>query len=151
MRNVRNVRHLPLVQRSHLERDARPSSVRAQTIDVSRISKRALAANAEPTPEHWRPRTRGECMMVPRPCPFVSCKWNLYLDLTSKGNIKLNFGAIDPDAMPGTGCALDVADLGGVSWESLGPLLNVTRERMRQIKTAVLEKLGPDLQDEANA
>lgn len=28
-----------------------------------------------------RPRTRGDCFRLPRPCPFVGCRHHLYLDV----------------------------------------------------------------------
>ena len=42
--------------------------------------------------EQPRPRTRADCVNGPRPCLFVSCKHNLYLDVNPEtGSIKLNF------------------------------------------------------------
>ena len=39
-----------------------------------------------------RPKTRADCINGPRPCLFVSCKHNLYLDVNPEtGSIKLNF------------------------------------------------------------
>src|SRR5690242_4638453 len=39
-----------------------------------------------------KPKTRAECVNGPRPCLFVSCKYNLYLDVNPEtGSIKLNF------------------------------------------------------------
>ena len=42
--------------------------------------------------ESQRPRTRADCVNGARPCLFVSCKHNLYLDVNPEtGSIKLNF------------------------------------------------------------
>ena len=82
-------------------------------------------------------RATQECIDGPRPCPYVSCKYNLYLDVSpDTGAIKLNFPDREPDAM-GVSCALDVADAGGLSLEASGQALNVTRERIRQIDVLI--------------
>ena len=38
-------------------------------------------------------------------------------------------------------CALDVADRGGITLEEVGEILNLTRERIRQVEVRGLEKL----------
>jgi hypothetical protein len=89
-----------------------------------------------------RPRTRGECVDGPRPCPFVGCRHHLYLDVSpSTGTIKLNFPELEVWELTET-CALDVADAGGQPLERASALLNVTRERIRQIEALALVKLG---------
>jgi hypothetical protein len=88
-----------------------------------------------------RPRTRGDCEDVVRPCPYVSCKYNLYLDINPwTGSIKLNFPALDPGEMSES-CALDVAERGGVTLELLSQKLNITRERCRQLEARGLHTL----------
>jgi hypothetical protein len=91
--------------------------------------------------EQARPRSRADCVNGPRPCMFVSCKHHLYLDVNpSTGSIKLNF----PDREIwelGETCALDVADRGGVTLEEVGGIMNLTRERIRQVETRGLSKL----------
>jgi hypothetical protein len=39
-------------------------------------------------------------------------------------------------------CALDVADRGGSTLEEVGSMLNLTRERVRQIERSTMEKLA---------
>jgi hypothetical protein len=89
-----------------------------------------------------RPRVRADCKDGPRPCPFVSCKYHLYLDANPyNGSIKMNFpDEVEPDEIPAT-CVLDVADEGGVTLEEVGILMNLTRERVRQLEDAALKKL----------
>jgi hypothetical protein len=88
-----------------------------------------------------RPRCRGECIDAPRPCPWVSCKHNLYLDVNrATGSIKLNFPDIELEELAET-CALDVADRGGATLEEVADGLNLTRERVRQIEMMAFEKL----------
>ena len=57
-----------------------------------------------------------------------------------RGSIKLNFPDIDVWEM-GETCALDVADRGGITLEEVGEIMNLTRERVRQVETAGLSKL----------
>jgi len=57
-----------------------------------------------------RPKTRGDCVGGLRPCPFVSCEFNLYLDVNPEnGAIKINFPLLEVWELSET-CALDVAD-----------------------------------------
>lgn len=37
-----------------------------------------------------RPRTVGDCRKGPRPCPWVSCRWNLLVDVLPDGSLTLN-------------------------------------------------------------
>ena len=88
-----------------------------------------------------KPRNRGECINRQRPCLFVSCKYHLYLDVNpNTGTIKFNFPDLEPWELPQT-CALDVADRGGTTLEEIGMLMNLTRERVRQLESIVLEKI----------
>lgn len=87
-----------------------------------------------------RPLTRRECRSGPRPCPWVSCRHHLAVDVSEYGALKLNFPDRALGELPAT-CALDVAERGGLSLEEVGGLLNVTRERARQIEAAALRKI----------
>lgn len=81
-----------------------------------------------------RPRTRGECIAGVRPCPWVGCAHHLYLEVIPEtGSLKLNFPHQDLDELVET-CALDVADKGPHTLDVVGQLLNVTRERVRQLE-----------------
>lgn len=97
--------------------------------------------------EEQRPQTRGDCVNAPRPCVFVSCKHNLYLDVNADtGSIKLNFPDKELQELTET-CALDVAEKGGVTLEVVGSLMNITRERIRQIEEESTGSLRLDLID----
>jgi hypothetical protein len=95
-----------------------------------------------------RPRSRADCATGERPCMFISCKHHLYLDVNpSTGSIKLNFPDKEIWEMAET-CALDVADRGGITLEEVGAIMNLTRERIRQVETRGLLKLRAMAEDE---
>ena len=126
-------------------RSRRKRAIRAKTISVKRMTKRELELGRMLYPEVddvERPRTRAECSEAPRPCPFVSCKHHLYLDVSARtGAIKLNFPDLEVWEMNET-CALDVADRGGTTLEEVGAIMNLTRERIRQVEVKGLAKLA---------
>jgi hypothetical protein len=124
----------------------RARGARSRSIRIARASHRearmALAQAEALESEMDRPHTRRECAEGPRPCPHVSCRHHLYLDVNPHtGTIKLNFPDLEVWELAFT-CALDVADLGGTAIELVGELMNVTRERVRQIETQALSRLA---------
>lgn len=94
-----------------------------------------------------RPRTRGECVDGPRPCPWVSCRHHLYLDVTEPyegpgGGVRStvvtsHLGELED--LPET-CSLDVADRGVNTLEQISQLFGVVRERVRQIEAKALDQ-----------
>src|SRR6185503_20490033 len=96
------------------------------------------------TPEvidYERPRHRSQCREGERPCLYVSCRYHLYLDVNPvTGSIKINFPDKEPWELEDT-CALDVAERGGITLEEVGEIMNLTRERIRQVEVSGLEKL----------
>jgi hypothetical protein len=124
-------------------RSRRKRAVRARTISVKRMTKRELEIGRllYPETEYWKPRAREMCAEGPRPCPFVSCKHHLFIDVSPRtGAIKLNFPDLEVWDM-GESCALDVADRGGTTLEDVGAIMNLTRERIRQVEVKALAKL----------
>jgi len=98
--------------------------------------------------EQTRPRSRADCATGPRPCLFIACKHHLYLDVNpATGSIKLNFPDKEVWELEQT-CALDVADRGGITLEEVGTIMNLTRERIRQVETRGLLKLRAIAEDE---
>lgn len=96
----------------------------------------------EPAVEADRPLTRADCVDGPRPCPWVGCKWHLAYDVDKRtGSIKQSFPGLELEQLRHT-CALDVAELGGVTLEQAGDVMNVTRERIRQIFEAAAVKVA---------
>ncbi|HZN94066.1 MAG TPA: sigma factor-like helix-turn-helix DNA-binding protein [Myxococcales bacterium] len=122
------------------------------------LRRRRLSGDVDPEEEDLlryidsqRPRTRADCMNGPRPCLFVSCKHNLYLDVNPEtGSIKLNFPDKEIWELEYT-CALDVAEKGGITLEEVGEIMNLTRERIRQVETRGLMKLRAATEAEPTA
>lgn len=100
--------------------------------------------------EQTRPRSRGDCGNRRRPCPYVSCRHHLYLDVNPEtGSIKLNFPDKEVWELEET-CSLDVAERGGITLEDVGNIMSLTRERIRQIEItslASMRRVGGSLDD----
>ncbi len=129
-------------QKNQTTRRQRP--VRAQTIPIKKMTKEQLRIGRMlyPVVDHNRPTSRAECRNTERPCPFVSCKHHLYLDVNPEtGSIKLNFPDVEVWEM-GETCALDIAERGGITLEEVGEIMNLTRERIRQLEMSGLTKLA---------
>ena len=89
------------------------------------------------------PLLREACVSAPRPCLHISCRHNLYTDVTFAGSLVLRDA--EPDAMPASGsCALDVAEEGAHTLEAVAAYLGITKERARQIEETALAKLRGD-------
>lgn len=123
---------------------------RSRSESIVRLSYRErMRRQAELGPcEHARPLQRGDCLPggwnCCRPCLFVGCPYHLYLDVNPvNGNIKYNFPDLEPGELPES-CALDVAERNenGVTLEEAGALLNLTRERVRQVEALALARLA---------
>ena len=86
-----------------------------------------------------RPQTRADCLKGPRPCPWFSCRHNLYLDIRNDGVVRHNF-PLGPESMLAT-CALDLAEDGPRTLDQVSILMGMSRERVRQIEERALVKL----------
>lgn len=133
----------------------RKGAPRKTTVSIARQSKRALDAGTAAYPAsinaaHPRPRTYGECetqaLGAPsNPCPFVSCAWHLYLDVSSEtGSVTINFPDREPWQLAET-CALRVAARDGATLEEVGAFVALTRERIRQIEARAMGRLRATL------
>ena len=126
-----------------VRRRRRRSRPRSKTIAMKRLTREELRVGAllYPPVDIPRPKTRMECTSEQRPCPWVACKHHLYLDVNPEtGSIKINFPDLEPWELSHT-CALDVADRGGITLEEVGEIMNLTRERIRQVEVRGLLKL----------
>ena len=91
--------------------------------------------------QHDRPRTRADCENGPRPCPWVGCRHHLYLEVKESGTITLTWPDRDPWELEHS-CSLDLADQEhGVTLEKVGEILNLTRERIRQLEARAVKIL----------
>lgn len=103
--------------------------------------RRERAGDVVEIPQYARPVSRVECRDAARPCLYVSCKHHLYLDVNPEtGSIKLNFPDKEVWELEES-CALDVAERGGITLEEVGEILNLTRERIRQLEVTALDKM----------
>lgn len=117
--------------------------MRSRTIPARRLTRTEIAEGVALADEmdYRRPQKRSDCAGGVRPCPFVSCRYHLYLDVNpATGSIKINFPDLEVWEMPHT-CSLDIAEQGGITLEDVGAIMNLTRERIRQVEVAGLEKL----------
>ena len=126
----------------------RPRVISARQLASDRVHLAVLYPESES--EYWRPKTRADCVNVPRPCPYVSCRYNLYLDIDEEsGALRLNY---QRSAKEGRGrsartfekevwelehgsCSLDIAAEGDHTLEQVADIMGLTRERIRQIQS----------------
>lgn len=138
-----------------IRRRRRRTRPRSKTIAMKRLTREELRVGAMmyPPVDIPRPTSREECRGEMRPCPWVACKHHLYLDINPEtGSIKINFPDLEPWELKHT-CALDVAERGGITLEEVGEIMNLTRERIRQVEVRGLLKLkmGSPSPDELGA
>lgn len=112
-----------------------------KTVQLKKVEGDAVYKDLIDITDYQKPNNRRECLKRKRPCLFVSCKYHLFLDVNPETkSIKFNFPDKDVWELKET-CALDVADKGGVTLEEVGDIMNLTRERIRQVEMRALQKL----------
>lgn len=94
----------------------------------------------QPIGDLQRPVSRTQCASGPRPCVWVTCRYNLYLDVRGDGVLRLNFPDREPEEMT-TSCALDLATDGPRTLESVAGLMGMSKERARQIEESAMKKI----------
>lgn len=130
--------------------------------DGLEVMEDAFAAPREEDDAPARPRTRGECENTARPCPYVTCRHHLLIDVSEQGNILLNEGdpcrrmgsravsraapeSFDQRALrrlaelPHT-CSLDVADEGPHTLEQVGEFMGVRKERAYRVEERAIAR-----------
>jgi hypothetical protein len=123
-----------------------PERRRCKTLPIRSLKGKRLKLEMLLTPEETedRPQTRADClrggMNEERPCPYVGCRHHLYLDINPEtGSIKFNFPELEVWEMEET-CSLDCAGQGGITLERVGSIMNITRERTRQLENSLGRK-----------
>jgi predicted DNA-binding protein (UPF0251 family) len=121
---------------------------------VGRKSQRLrVVQSSDDYPDVERPKTRGDCADMPRPCPFVSCRHHLYLEVDQPkmrrgGRVTRSEPAIYtcfPDREVwelSESCSLDVADRDGLTLEEVGRALGISKQRVQQIIDKAAYKLA---------
>jgi len=82
--------------------------------------------------------TGGVCRKLPGPCPHTVCRFNLTAERRDNRGAK---SAETHLPVVRESCALEAAELGGMTLEEIATRLSVTRERVRQIELGALTKL----------
>ena len=135
------------VHDSHPDQQATQPARRRQRARTLKARPLTKEERTEYTPEFEvldtiRPDVREDCRDGIRPCPFVSCKFHLYLDVNPRnGHVKYNFPDLEVWELEET-CSLDIAERErGVTLEEVGNVMNLTRERVRQVEVSGLAKI----------
>lgn len=96
------------------------------------------------TAHRQRPKTRADCINGPRPCPWVGCRYHLFLEIRQggQGNGKLYF------RWPGKElnecehtCALDLAEEPLTSYE-IAQILGVSHQAILYAERQALQRLA---------
>jgi len=106
-----------------------------RTLSLRVLQQRKM--QSPPVPPYWRPKTRGDCLELPRPCPYVGCRHHLMLDAKSSS---LKLYVDEPDMMRAT-CSLDLADEGPKTLEEIAEILGITKERVRQMEEEAMASI----------
>lgn len=113
---------------------ARPLHLRIVTeADVDRDDK--------PYDPRRRPRVRADCKHVPRPCPFATCRYNLFVHVDRRGDVSTRTAELDA-MRPTSSCALDVAEAGGLGLGKVAGILGLTATGVLKLEQRALEKLA---------
>ena len=129
------VRSLPTTLTPKTGRPRRPPPLGALT-DAERAELREIEAELA-ADGIARPRSRAECPPDDEACGFVSCRHNLFLDITRANHVRLRFPGKEIDELAQT-CSLRV---GPLETHEAARLLGVTHGAVRQIEVAALAKL----------
>ncbi len=129
---------------------------RAHTVSVKRIGNAIMRESQAETREYTTsiPRTYGECQeralgTPSNPCAHLRCTHSLLLDVSDDtGSYKVTWPHLtsghygdEYEQLPRHTCALRVAEQGGMTLDEIGEIMNLTRERVRQIETKALLRL----------
>lgn len=126
------------------EAPARRRRLTVHQTRVTRAEREVAIAEVADVELFERPSRRGDCLQgehAQRPCPFVSCKHHLYLDVNPRnGSVRVNFPDVEVWDLPET-CALDVADLAPEVRREVACALGVSEQRVEQIESKAIERI----------
>lgn len=117
-----------------------------RVLNVARANqgaRRLAVVEGQDVDLYERPSTRGDCLAggvnASRPCPFVSCRHHMLLDVRGNGSLVLVWGHSEVEKL-GQTCSLDIVDaLGPITLEDVGAMLAMTREAARQIEAGAMK------------
>jgi len=113
---------------------------KSRTIGLLTLQREIARTMTEYPTDIERPKTRADCASISRPCPWVSCRYNLYCDITDFGGLTLNYPGLEPDEVEHS-CALDIAGEGGHSMEDIGRILRTCRQMVWSIEKLAKAKV----------
>jgi hypothetical protein len=94
-----------------------------------------------------RPKILADCETGIGPCPWVSCRYNLFIDVVPVPGrpdrppiVKLTWPGREIDSV-GETCALRVAARRGLTHDAVGALMNLTPQRAEQLESIALANL----------
>lgn len=75
-----------------------------------------------------RPKTRGECSDMPRPCPFLSCRYHLAHEWADPyyGKAPSDDELLERMTTAPHSCSLDAADVGGMSVDEVSKVAGIS-------------------------
>ena len=96
------------------------------------------------------PRRRSECLKRKRPCPWARCKhhfiWLVWHKLRDRSDDEIT----DCITKIKHSCVLDIVDnYREMTLEQIGQLLNLTRERVRQIEEKAIRRVQKPTKERA--
>lgn len=110
--------------------------VTEKTIDAGKIELDSLGIEGI---IYDRPKIRAECPDY-RPCPFVGCRYNNYLEIMENGGIRFNFNGVEPWER-NTGCTLDLAEKRSYNSGEIADAVGMTRTTVNQEVRSALDNM----------
>lgn len=115
--------------------------------NVAKKSKRKLPVSSNDNGFQYplvRPKKRGDCAEMPRPCPYATCRYSLLVEITDSGRLVDRTNGGDISLIKET-CALDIADRGAHTIFDVGDIMGIAKSRAGQISDGALLKLEEEV------
>lgn len=84
-----------------------------------------------------RPLTRGDCARVERPCPWVSCRYHIGIDVNPQNGVVIEHAGWENRYT----CSLDLAEHGGLTAQEIAAVYEQSRQRIDEIVACACAKL----------